>query len=1141
MRNFILSFALLFSTIFGVEAQHLEVIGDGASTTSPRIPVYGLWFDYQQKSQIIYPQEKLTELVGNKITKITFFSDVVDIDPVNTAWQNDIHIRMANTEQNDLSAGWFTGSTTEVFVGKLNISSDSKMVIELDTPFEYTGNNLFIEFDLPTVTSTTSKAARFHGTTETYIVSRQAQSTGYTEEGMPFDFLPKMIIDFIYGDTGYTAATNVQATANGSNVIVTWDAPAVTEDYTYTITRDGAEIATEVTEATYTDSNVANGTYTYCVKVVYEDGVSAPVCDDVTVNASDCAPATNVSAVSNGSSVNLTWMAPTKGREVILSEGFEDGLPNEWTQIDADGDGYMWGILGALGHDGSDNSISSASYWAAAGELTPDNYLITPLVEGATSINYWVCAQHNSWSAEHYAVMASTTGTNAADFTIVFQETMTGKGAIPQGEKSKDSPKASTWYERTIQLPAGTKYIAFRHYNCTDQWWLNIDDVTVYAGNPIVVNDYTYTLTRNGVEIATGLTTTNYTDSNIEIGNTYEYCIEVVYPECTSEPACDILPYIGPGECNPATNVQAVADGYTVKLSWESPVEKNRDVLLNEKFDSPNVPEGWTQIDADGDGHIWGIMQGVDGFGSLGTCISSESWAPNGVGALTPDNYLITPLVDGATSVIYWVSVQTEVYPAEHYALMASTTGTNLADFTMVFEETMTAKGDVSVEGTRDNSKQGAWYQREIELPEGTKYIAWRHYNCTYQLYLNLDNVTVFSNIAPAYTYTITRDDVEIASGLTTTNYADQHVPAGDHTYCVKVVYPDCVSESACDDVTITDSCNPVTNVTANHSIEQGQNNVTVAWNAPERKSREIILAEQFEDGIPSDWTLIDADQDGLNWEQMSVFEGHNGGLCVSSASYLNGVGPQFPDNYLITPLVAGATSVNYWVSAQDAEYAEEHYAVMASSTGTNASNFTILFEETMTAKGNRYEGERGKAETGTWYERTVELPEGTKYVAFRHYDSSDHFWLNVDNVTVHGTPVTDYTYTITRNGTEIANELTRTTYKDNNVAEGTYDYCVKVVYATCTSEPACASQLTVGIDNEVANAIKVYPNPAKDIINVDGNITNITMHNSLGQAVRTDIYNGKIDVTSLQNGIYYLEITGSNSIRKVEKVIITK
>lgn len=64
------------------------------SDRSPRIPVYGLWFDYQQKSQIIYPQAKLTELVGNKITKITFFSDVVDIDPVNAAWQNDIHINL---------------------------------------------------------------------------------------------------------------------------------------------------------------------------------------------------------------------------------------------------------------------------------------------------------------------------------------------------------------------------------------------------------------------------------------------------------------------------------------------------------------------------------------------------------------------------------------------------------------------------------------------------------------------------------------------------------------------------------------------------------------------------------------------------------------------------------------------------------------------------------------------------------------------------------------------------------------------------------------------------------------------------------------------------------------------------------------
>lgn len=60
MKKITLLFAILISTILGVKAQQFEVVGDGTSDTSPRIPVYGLWFDYQQKSQMIYPQAKLT-------------------------------------------------------------------------------------------------------------------------------------------------------------------------------------------------------------------------------------------------------------------------------------------------------------------------------------------------------------------------------------------------------------------------------------------------------------------------------------------------------------------------------------------------------------------------------------------------------------------------------------------------------------------------------------------------------------------------------------------------------------------------------------------------------------------------------------------------------------------------------------------------------------------------------------------------------------------------------------------------------------------------------------------------------------------------------------------------------------------------
>ncbi len=105
MRKLTLLFTFLLSIIFGIKAQQLEIIGNGEPTLSSIIPINGNWFEYQQKSQTIYPQAKLAPITNKLITKITFFTDVTDIESTNLAWQNNIHVSMENTTKSNLSAG----------------------------------------------------------------------------------------------------------------------------------------------------------------------------------------------------------------------------------------------------------------------------------------------------------------------------------------------------------------------------------------------------------------------------------------------------------------------------------------------------------------------------------------------------------------------------------------------------------------------------------------------------------------------------------------------------------------------------------------------------------------------------------------------------------------------------------------------------------------------------------------------------------------------------------------------------------------------------------------------------------------------------------------------------------------------------
>lgn len=151
-----------------------------------------------------------------------------------------------------------------------------------------------------------------------------------------------------------------------------------------------------------------------------------------------------------------------------LFQGWESGTLDNWTTIDADGDGNNWYVLGGdMKHHTGDYSVTSASYFSSA--LTPDNYLVSPKVELGGKIIFWAIGQDASYCAEHFAVAVSVAGNTAAtDFEVISQEFV-----------------ATSEYQKiTVDLSAFANmegYVAIRHYNVTDMFRLNIDDITILA------------------------------------------------------------------------------------------------------------------------------------------------------------------------------------------------------------------------------------------------------------------------------------------------------------------------------------------------------------------------------------------------------------------------------------------------------------------------------------------------------------------------------------------------------------------------------------------------------------------------------------------------------------------------------------
>jgi|GEM_PF-2525462 len=168
--------------------------------------------------------------------------------------------------------------------------------------------------------------------------------------------------------------------------------------------------------------------------------------------------------------------------------------------------------------------------------------------------------------------------------------------------------------------------------------------------------------------------------------------------------------------------------------------------LLVEYFDdSVNFPPpSWTMIDNDEDTYNWRINT-WDGGTVYEIYAVSDSWLGGGIGALTPENYLISPQIDltgltGTVKVRYTVQVANQDYFAEQYKLSVSTTNAEVEDFNEdVFTETLTV------------NEYYVWKERIVDISQfigESIYLSWIHFDCTDQYKLLLDSIQVYNDPA---------------------------------------------------------------------------------------------------------------------------------------------------------------------------------------------------------------------------------------------------------------------------------------------------------------------------------------------------------------------------------------------------------
>ena len=181
-------------------------------------------------------------------------------------------------------------------------------------------------------------------------------------------------------------------------------------------------------------------------------------------------------STDDSSSMGIITISTECGTAAInlpLNETFgtNSGTRNCWTIIDGNNDGSTWTTL----FNGNDMGMMlSFSYDNPTyTDITPNDWLVTPKLHTTTgssvTMTWDAAAADDTYYAEHYGVYVSTTNTDTNSFTLVNEWTLTSS--------STESMNLD------LSAYAGQDiYVAFRHFNCTGQYVLLIDNVNIYEG-----------------------------------------------------------------------------------------------------------------------------------------------------------------------------------------------------------------------------------------------------------------------------------------------------------------------------------------------------------------------------------------------------------------------------------------------------------------------------------------------------------------------------------------------------------------------------------------------------------------------------------------------------------------------------------
>ncbi len=475
--------------------------------------------------------------------------------------------------------------------------------------------------------------------------------------------------------------------------------------------------------------------------------------------------------IPDNAKIHFNIDATLEGSSVVsdVTYDFEDGI-GDWTMIDADGDGFNWIESGpklgpGCGHESS-FCMFSQSYDNTYDILYPDNYLVSPekfKIGKDATFNLWACAHDKYYPYEHFGVAVSTAGnTSDADFVTIEEWTLDSVApAKDQGEWARFSVDLSDYEGQEL-------WIAVRHFDCFDQYFLALDDVevnnvyqpfrwtqrfAVAVANPtpnIVFKSYQCDEITSGATINLNVTLTNEGSA----ATTYE-------TKAILSSDDDYVTIIkGENVVEPLGLNQSVTKTFT--FSTDANMPEDHEISFNINIEPVKLTDGnvdftykfekdfnnWTVINANNDDHTWYhnsngeeehdiiTIPSHSGHGHL----MSESSCNATLMPVQPDDYIVTPNKIGIkenTTFSFWACAQDRHFASEHFGVAISAkSNTSADDFITIAAWDLTAAA----------LRAGEWINYSVDLSEYAGMYLWiaiRHFNTNDMFVLCIDDVNI--------------------------------------------------------------------------------------------------------------------------------------------------------------------------------------------------------------------------------------------------------------------------------------------------------------------------------------------------------------------------------------------------------------